>query len=109
MYILTYGSPKIAPKQPSYVCECSLIEIVCYLFELLQINEPAPDPLEKFKTMDSNFTVQELEDFNPTKDFAKTVESNMIHVIVAAIGKDYCIDGWNTRFCQCQLGEDFKS
>ena len=83
--------------------------VVYNFFELLQINEPAPDPLEKFKTMDSNFTIQELEDFNPTKDFAKTVESNMIYVIVAAIGKDYCIDGWNTRFCQCQLGEDFKS
>ena len=24
------------------------------------------------------------------------------------LGKDYYIDGRNTRFCQCQLGEDFK-
>ena len=71
----------------------------------MQINEPAPDPLEKFKTMDFNLTIQELEDFNPTKDFAKTVESNIVYVVGAALGKDYCIDGWNTRFCQCQLGE----
>ena len=24
------------------------------------------------------------------------------------LGKDYYIDGWNTRFCQCQLGEAFE-
>ena len=24
------------------------------------------------------------------------------------LGKDYYIDGQNTRFCQCQLGKDFK-
>ena len=58
--------------------------------------------------MDSNFTIQELEDFNPTEDFAKTVESNIIYVLGAALGKDYYIDGRNTRFCQCQLGEDFE-
>ena len=86
-----------------------LLTYVCRLFELLQINEPAPDPLEKFKTMDSNFTIQELEDFNPTKDFAKTVESNIVYVVGAALGKDYYIEGRNTRFCQCQLGEFFKS
>ena len=101
-------SPKNSPKT-NVICGCSLIEIVCNFFVLLQINEPAPDPLEKFKTMDSNFTIQELEDFNPTEDFAKTVESNMIYVIGAAAGKDHFIDGWNIRFCQCQLGENFKS
>ena len=36
--------------------------------------------------MDSNFTIQELEDFNPTEDFAKTVASNIIYVVGAALG-----------------------
>ena len=107
-YVYTWDSPKNSPKT-NVICGCFLYEIVCYLFELLQINKPAPDPLEKFKTMDFNLTIQELEDFNPTKDFAKTVESNIVYVVGAALGKDYCIDGWNTRFCQCQLGENFKS
>ena len=88
MYLYTWDSQKNSPKT-NVICGCFLYEIVCYLFELLQINKPAPDPLEKFKTMDFNLTIQELEDFNPTKDFAKTVESNIVYVVGAALGKDY--------------------
>ena len=83
--LCTWDSPNNSPKT-TFICLCSLIEIVSNLFELLQINKPTPDPLEKFKTMDSNFTIQELEDFYPTEDFAKTVASNIVYVVGAALG-----------------------
>ena len=46
------------------------------------------------------------------KEFSGDLTCSSVHMQLWALvvhpGKDYYIDGWNTRFCQLPLGEDFN-
>jgi hypothetical protein len=44
----------------------------------------------------------------PTKAVSVAKNFEATHPADVPLGKDYYIDGRNTQFCQCQLGEDFK-